>query len=136
MSKKLKDLLRKEFKGFLSIYRRNEDVTKSARQFADKLGIEYTDSVRRMCSMILSEKGVKEDKVTPIEQTTEYKEILKNRVKKSKYYLITQAQAETPINRGFWDKIKMYSEFIGAEIIVQPSRYKNPTSLEANSRQK
>ena len=132
----LKLTLEGKYSEFLKEYKRTKNITTSAQTVCEKEGIKYSDSVRRMFSILLSEKGETELKNTPIEQTTEYKQILKNKVRKSKYYLITQAQAETPINIGFWENIKKYSEFIGAEIIVQPSRYKNPTSLEANNRQK
>lgn len=133
---KIKDKLRPFLDNFIKEYNNIGNITKAAKKVCKQNSVKYDDTVRRAFSKLLSENGNKENKNTPIELTEEFKNILKNKVRKSKYYFITQAQAETPINRGFWENIKKYSEFIGAEIIVQPSRYKNPTSLEANNRQK
>lgn len=43
-------------------------------------------------------------------------------------YLITAAQNATPVHEGFWASLKVAAEHLGAEIIVIPIRYKNPTS--------
>lgn len=138
MSKKsIKKSLLKQFPLFVEDFKKTGNITASAKKICEDKGIKYTDSVRRILSSLLKERGVQEhSKNTPIELTQEYKDILKNKVKKSKYYLITQAQAETSIHKEFWENVLAYANFLKAEIVVQPSRYKNPTSLEASSRQK
>src|SRR5690606_26953846 len=72
----------------------------------------------------------------PIEASEEYQEALKRKPKRSKYYLISSCQAETPVHKQFWHNMKAFAEHIGAEILIQPSRYKNPTSLESNQKVK
>ena len=44
-------------------------------------------------------------------------------------FLITWAQNNTPIHGKFFDNIKAYAGFIGADIHVVAGRYKNPTSV-------
>lgn len=44
-------------------------------------------------------------------------------------YVITAAQNATPINRPFFDTLLAYCKLRGAELIVVPLRYKNPTSI-------
>jgi len=46
-----------------------------------------------------------------------------------KRFLITAAQNATKINVGFWKNLQVYAEHIGAEILVIPYRYHNPTSI-------
>jgi hypothetical protein len=50
-------------------------------------------------------------------------------VKANKRYIITAAQNATPVHKGFWKALEQYAEFNGAEIVVIPYRYKNPTSI-------
>lgn len=47
---------------------------------------------------------------------------------KTKRYLITAAQNATPIHKSFWQAFLKCAEYYGAEIVVIPGRYKNPTS--------
>lgn len=44
-------------------------------------------------------------------------------------YVITSAQNATPINKGFFRAIQAYCDINGAQLLVIPYRYKNPTSL-------
>lgn len=43
-------------------------------------------------------------------------------------YVITAAQNATPIDKRFWASLQSYAYFRGAQIIVIPYRYRNPTS--------
>lgn len=43
-------------------------------------------------------------------------------------YVITAAQNATPIDKRFWASLQSYAHFRGAQIIVIPYRYRNPTS--------
>lgn len=49
--------------------------------------------------------------------------------KKSKRYLITWAQNNTPVHEPFIRNLEAYAEYIDAEICVIAGRYKNPTSV-------
>jgi len=43
-------------------------------------------------------------------------------------YLITSAQNDTPVHRGFWGALKTYAAAEGATLQVIPTRYRNPDS--------
>lgn len=46
----------------------------------------------------------------------------------SKIFVVTSAQNATPVHEGFWNALLQYCEHRGAELMVIPIRYKNPTS--------
>lgn len=96
-------------------------ITESVENLCRSFGLEYSDNLRRTFSAVLKKKGIiesKEDKNQPLEQSDEFKEAQNREVKKSKYYLLTWAQAETQVHKQFWENMKAYAEHIGAEIIV------------------
>ena len=49
--------------------------------------------------------------------------------KKSKRFIISWAQNNTPVHREFMNNLKTYADFINAEIHMIAGRYKNPTSM-------
>lgn len=108
-------------------------ITGSVENLCKAFGLEYSDNLRRRFSDALKKTGIvdnKDDKYKPLEHSDEFKEAKVREVKKSKYYLLTWAQAETPVHEQFWENMKAYAEHIGAEIIVSAGRYKNPNSIE------
>ena len=56
----------------------------------------------------------------------------KNRIlhKGNKIVIISSAQNATSVNRGLWQNMLAYAEYIGAEIAIIPIRYRNPTSID------
>lgn len=50
------------------------------------------------------------------------------RALKSHRYVVTWAQNATPVNIGFFAALRAYCDARGAELVVVPGRYKNPTS--------
>ncbi len=46
----------------------------------------------------------------------------------AKRYIITAAQNATPIHRPTWQALLVAAKYYGAELVVIPGRYKNPTS--------
>lgn len=48
-------------------------------------------------------------------------------------YIITAAQNGTPVHGAFWKSLQTAAEFLNAEILVIPLRYKNPTSQWSGS---
>lgn len=112
-----------------------ETITESVRNLCAYIGIEYTDVLRRSFSRKLSSMGITDSpEKQPLEHSEEYKEALSRELPKSKYYLISSAQADTPIHEQFWQNMLAYADHIGAEVILQPSRYGAPTSLKASKR--
>ena len=59
----------------------------------------------------------------------EYISAQKRKLSKSKYYIVTWAQNNTPVHKDFLHNIESYAKFLGAEIHVILGRYKNPTSI-------
>lgn len=49
--------------------------------------------------------------------------------KKSKRFIVTWAQNNTPVHKPFLENIKAYADFINADIHVIAGRYRNPTSV-------
>lgn len=56
-------------------------------------------------------------------------ESIRRTVPKAKTYVITYAQNATPVNSAFLESLLQYCEIKGAELIVIPGRYTNPTSI-------
>lgn len=88
-------------------FRDKADGTKTQRW-------ECRDCERR-CTHLLDELG--DDKVP-----------MRSDVPKVSRYIVTTAQNATPVDKNFWQSIIKCAEHYSAEIIVIPSRYKNPTS--------
>jgi hypothetical protein len=67
---------------------------------------------------------------THTEELNEIIEIAKTKnVTKSKFYFLSWAQNATPIHTPFFNNIKTYASYLGAELYVVPGRYRNPTSV-------
>lgn len=108
-------------------------ITEAVKNLCAFRGIEYSDNLRRRFSERLAKTGITEKtsaKYVPLELSNEYQTAVKRTVPKSKYYLVTWAQAETEIHKQFWENMKAYADHIGAEIVVSAGRYKNPNSIE------
>jgi hypothetical protein len=62
-------------------------------------------------------------------KSNHYSSAANKELKKSKVYIVTTALNSTPVHKSFWENILRYAAFLGAEIHVVASRYKNPTSV-------
>lgn len=132
---KIKEIIKKHLAEMPELIRaHNNNITHAVRALCIREKYEFSDTLRRNFSKKLTKEGlIKSQKgFVPIEHSDEYQEAVKREVKESKYYLVTWAQAETPIHKQFWENMKAFASHIGAEIIVMPARYKSPTSLEAS----
>lgn len=72
----------------------------------------------------------------PENRTRESKKPIKFRRKftqESKVFIITAAQNATPVHRDFWQCLLQAKKALGAELVVGPIRYKNPTSKWSSS---
>jgi hypothetical protein len=54
---------------------------------------------------------------------------LHSRLRRAKRFVVTSAQNATPVHEGFFRSLLSYCKTNGAELIVIPYRYKNPTSI-------
>lgn len=99
------------------------NFTERAKYVADKLGIPYSDNLRKRVGEWLTPKEEKEESV-------QFEEARKHRVNtKKRYHIFTSAQNATPLHQQFLDNIKAYAKHIGADLHVIAFRYKNPTSV-------
>lgn len=55
--------------------------------------------------------------------------VFKRKLGPSRRFVITSAQNATPVHRRFWLSLRQYARRTGAEMLVIPLRYKNPTSI-------
>ena len=123
-------VITKEFlKEVKSHYKKDANVTKAAKHGCEKLGIPYTDNVRRVLSSKLSKQKVTNN-VTVIEDAEDFKKARKKKIdKRRKTFLITWAQNATPVHDNFFKNLTIYSESLKAGLHVIAGRYKNPTSV-------
>ena len=90
-----------------------------------ELGYKAEDSLRRALSKI----NEKTNGGNLIENSPHFKKAKKKKVRKKGKYIVTSAQNATPIHKIFFNNLIKYSKHIGAELIVVPLRYRNPTSV-------
>lgn len=121
---KLKDLTNDQIAQAKKIYTNKEmswdDRMKNLMTFFGK----SERTVRKWCSNKL---GFKEKPDVEPEQYALAKKRTLDKTKKR--FIITSAQSATPTHKGFIENIEAYAEYIDAEILVIPFRYKNPTSV-------
>lgn len=81
---------------------------------------DYRRSTCRRC------RGSKQRRAAPVKTEPEKRF---TRALNAQRYLITSAQNSTPVHAPFFATLKRAAEFMGAELVVIPFRYKNPTSV-------
>ena len=87
-------------------------------------------TVRKWCSERLN---FKEKVETEPEQYVKAKAKVYDGTKKR--FIITWAQNNTPVHKGFLKNIEAYADYINADIHVIAGRYKNPTSIWSNEQE-
>lgn len=109
----------------LELYKEHNSSDKAALSLSLELGlpIEKVSTLSR--NIRLWANGRNKGKA----QATEYEVAKEKAINESKYYIISSAQNGTPVHNGLFENIKAYSKEIGAEILIIPIRYKNPTSV-------
>lgn len=101
------------------------DVTK---KYCKKKGIDFSVYRARRLQGIISNNDYHISAVTP-KKSVQYKNASKKTFKSGKKnFIITYAQAKTPIHEELWVNIKAYAKTHDAEIIVFPGTYLNPNS--------
>lgn len=114
-----KELHKEEAEKLYVLLNSSEEVAKA---LCTKYDCEYNSTQGRKIRKWLEKKEEIESDV--------FKEAKNKKTKYGdKYYIITAAQNATPINKKVWNNIKKYQEYLGAELVVIPLRYKNPTSI-------
>ncbi len=101
----------------------NESWEKRAFMLAKEIGV----SERTIRKWVSEKLGLKEKTVVEPEQ---YVKAKKRKFDKTKSrFIISWAQNNTPVNKGFYDNIEAYAKEIDADIHIILGRYKNPTSV-------
>lgn len=104
-------------------------VTPATILMCEQFGIVYNEAIGRLFRQKMQDMGVTHNVKTP-EDSESYKIAAQREYNtKRKRFIITWAQIDTEIHEEFWENIKVYAEFIKADIHVIAGRYKNPTSL-------
>lgn len=110
-------------------------ITPAVKQMCSEFDIKYTDSIRRLFSKKLEDKGITDNKKR-IEDTLEFKKAASRKFdKRKKTFLITWAQSGTSLHDAFFTNIEAYKDKLNANLHVIAGRYKNPTSLRASHEQ-
>jgi len=122
MKLKFKDLTEDDILKIEEIYT-NKEISWDEREV---LLSEYTGRARRTARRWAEKLGF----TNPVEpKSPQFENAKKKKIKKSKRYIITWAQNDTPVHEIFLRNMEAYAEKIGAEIIIIAGRYKNPTSV-------
>jgi len=119
----------------IDLVKKGSEVTVAAREMCNHFDLQYRETVGRHYRHILQKAEITNNTVK-LEDNPVFKAAQKREFDPSKKrFIITWAQAETPVNQDFLNNIEAYAEAIDAEIHVIAGRYKNPTSLEASEKQ-
>lgn len=112
------------------------NITRASRELCKRLELDYSDSSRKKISYILHKEGffpkdeaVETETKEPSALDKDYILARSRVLSKSKYYIITWEQNETPLHSKLWKNILAYKDYLGAELSVILGRYKNPTSV-------
>ena len=107
-------------------------VTELSKEYQKRKGLEERNSetIRKNINNLIIRRGLKFS--TKVDKSKAYLKAKKKSLKRSKRYIVTYAQANTPIFEPLWENMLAYSESIGSEIIVIPGTYLNPHSEYAN----
>lgn len=121
-----------EYIDFLTKQLEDNNITRSVKALCKEYDLSYSDQMRRSFSKKLQSIGVIES--NSIEESKEYHEATNRKIKKSKYYLVSWAQAQTEVHKPFLENMEAYAQHLGAEIAISAGRYKNPVSIERSAR--
>lgn len=122
---KFKDLTEEDKNLIITTYNDKENGPWEKR--AAKLGETFGVSERTIRKWVSQGLGLKEKPDVEPEQYVKAKARVHDQTKN--IFFITWAQNNTPIHKGFFNKMKTYAEFHNADIHVIAGRYKNPTSV-------
>ncbi len=135
MMKKIITKVRNKYDKVLikKLYKASKDksIKLISEKYCEEVNIDYSENIRKAINNIVVDLNLKVGTVE-LESTEAYKNAKTNKPKKSKNYLITYAQDNTPIYSKVWEGMKTLAKEYNAEIIVIPGIYSNPQSEAAN----
>lgn len=105
------------------------NATTVTKEYCEEKGIEFSVYKARVVQNIIKKERYHDAESDKPAETSHYKKATKRKLKaKGEIYLITWAQAHTPIDEYLWGNMKAYAKKIGARIIVLPGTYLNHNS--------
>lgn len=111
---------------------KGSNVTPATIKMCEKFNLPYTESVGRVFRNKMQKRGITNN-VSSIEDTDVFKEAQKKKHDKTKKrFIVSWAQSDTPVHKGFLKNIEAYAERIDSEILICAGRYNSPTSLKAS----
>jgi len=119
-------------RAFMTKVHSDKSVSFDARikTIGDHFGIKSERTVRRWLSKLKISKNIEiEPEVLAVAKQRQHDQT-------KKIFLITSAQNATKVHNGFLKNIEAYADFLNAEILVIPFRYRNPTSMFTESQSK
>lgn len=120
---KLKELTKEDLKFISSVYNSKDKWDNKMLSLTTKYG-KSERTIRKW----LVELGFKNKQ--DVEKSDQYKLAQKRKIDKTKKrFIVTWAQNNTDIHLDFFNNIKVYAEYINADIHVIAGRYRNPTSV-------
>ena len=123
---------KEQFNFVKDLVEKGYDVSPATRLMCEEFRLDCTESTTRIFRKKMQDKGVTNN-VQTVEDTDVFKEAQKKEHDKTKQrFLITWAQSDTPVHKGFLKNIEAYADKINAQILVIAGRYRSPTSLSSS----
>jgi hypothetical protein len=122
---KFKNLTEEQKNYLIEVY--HDKNRGSFEKRAIQMGQEFGVSERTIRKWWSEKMKLKEKPEIESEQYIKAKSRVFDKTKKR--FMISYAQNATAVHKKFFNKMKMYAEFIGADIHIIAGRYKNPTSV-------
>jgi len=129
---RFKELTDEQKAEIIDSYRNRESIGTTVEKLAIELGIKYGSSERTIRKWFKKLDLPKKNEPEPEQYQLAKEKVFDNSKRR---FIVTSAQACTPVNNEFLKNIEAYAEHIQAEILVIPFRYKNPTSVFTNEQQ-
>lgn len=109
-----------------------EAVTRATMKMCLEFDINYNESTGRVFRKIMQKTEVTNN-VATIEDADVFKEAQnKQHDTSKKRFLVSWAQSDTNVHKGFLKNMEAYAEYIDAEVLIIAGRYKSPTSLSSS----
>lgn len=106
----------------------NFNLTDVAKKYCKKKGIDFSVYIARQIQQIVANSNLSVSNIKPTKSVAYTAAVKRKFQSKKSNYIITWAQAHTPIDDSLWENIQQYAAFTQAEIIVMPGTYLNNNS--------
>ena len=107
-------------------------VTPATILMCNHFNMNYNESTGRQFRSIMQKTNITNN-VINLEDTDVFKEAQNKKHDSSKKrFIISWAQSDTKVHKGFLKNIEAYAKEIDAQILIIAGRYKNPTSLSSS----